>query len=117
MISSPITYILMYLNFFSCYYDSSTNVQAVLEEYFKRSQDLAQQDQDLYVLCVQCFEVRTHLKLTCCIYYLVSLKIVMVEFLGLRLTSRFASIPKFVLVVDKSARHISVTTILSLSNI
>ena len=39
-------------------YDSSAEVRALLKVYFKRSYDLAHQDQELYVLCVQCFEVR-----------------------------------------------------------
>ena len=38
--------------------DSSTEVRAVMKVYFEKSYDLANQDQELYVLCVQCFEVR-----------------------------------------------------------
>ena len=41
-----------------CVFDSSTEVRALLKEYFERSDNLARQDQELYVLCIQCFEVR-----------------------------------------------------------
>ena len=37
---------------------SSTDVRTLLKLYFEKSQDLAHQDKELYVLCVQCFEVR-----------------------------------------------------------
>ena len=37
---------------------SSTEVRALLKEYFERSHNLAHNDQELYVLCIQCFEVR-----------------------------------------------------------
>ena len=37
---------------------SSTEVRAVLKIYFEKSRDLVYEDQELYVLCVQCFEVR-----------------------------------------------------------
>ena len=46
------------INGFTCVFNSSTEVRALLKEYFERSQNLAHQDQELYVLCIQCFEVR-----------------------------------------------------------
>ena len=38
-------------------FNSSTEVKALLREYFERSHNLAHQDQELYVLFIQCFEV------------------------------------------------------------
>ena len=46
------------INSYMCVFGSSTEVRALLKEYFDRSHDLAHQDQELYILCIQCFEVR-----------------------------------------------------------
>ena len=48
----------MFDNYLLFVCDSSTEVRAVMKVYFEKSYDLANQDQELYVLCVQCFEVR-----------------------------------------------------------
>ena len=47
-----------YDNYLLLVCDSSTEVRAVMKVYFEKSHDLANQDQELYVLCIQCFEVR-----------------------------------------------------------
>ena len=48
----------MFVAFLLFVCDSSTEVRVVMKVYFEKSHDLANQDQDLYVLCIQCFEVR-----------------------------------------------------------
>ena len=51
---------------FNSLLNSSTKVRDLLKHYFDKSKDLTvQQDKELYILCVECFEVCMFSELLC----------------------------------------------------